>query len=108
MSFEACGLHERLHAERLDRCDESNLKTLLSSFCQSMFFHSTVAISGSVLDVFITTCSSIFQIIVSLSAYPSHYKRALASDSILPTYIIRLAPTQLSTLLRDIGGLIRS
>ena len=57
-----------------------------------MSFHSTVVFE-LVLDIYTATYNSTIQITVSLLAYPRHYSRAFAFDSILPIRRIRLAPT---------------
>lgn len=67
-----------------------NLNTLLSNFRQGIVFHSTVVLK-LVLDVYIATGTSTFQVTVPLSAYPPHYKEALASETIPPSNGLRLA-----------------
>ena len=67
-----------------------NLNTFLSSFRQGIAFHSTVVLK-LFLDVYIATCTSTIQVTVPPSAYPPHYKEALASEAILPPEGLRLA-----------------
>jgi hypothetical protein len=67
-----------------------NLNTLLSNFRQGIVFHSTVVLK-LVLDVYIATSTSTFQITVPLSAYSPYYKETLASETIPPSNGLRLA-----------------
>ncbi len=67
-----------------------NLNTLLSSFRQGIVFHSTVVLK-LVLDVYIATGTSTIQVTVPLSAYPPHYKEALAFETIPSPDGLRLA-----------------